>query len=85
MWLGVHVKRELNVDCDRLSHPHLAEEVIGEARAAGLFVHRIREYEGVWDPIRAAVAAQSPARRARKRRVRDSDSTHTPPATAATT
>ena len=69
LWLGVHVRREYNVDCDRLSHPHLAHEVIAEARAAGLSVHIIGEYPGVWDPIRAAIAASAPARRARRRRV----------------
>ena len=69
LWLGIHVKRQFNVDCDRLSHPHLACEVMAEATAAGLTVHRVREYPGVWDPIRLAIAQPSPARGARRRGV----------------
>ena len=69
LWLGVHVRRQFNVDCDRLSHPRLADEVMAEATAAGLIVRRVREYPGVWDSIRLAIAQPSPARGARRRGV----------------
>ena len=37
-WLGVHVRRELNLDPDRLSHPCLLPDVVADAREAGLRV-----------------------------------------------
>ena len=72
LWLGVHVKREYNRDCDRLSHPERAEEVVAEAERAGLEVRRVRLGEGspLWSPILAAVRAEAPTHRARRRRQR---------------
>ena len=65
--VGVHVPREANVDCDRLSHPHMLDEVVAEAEAAGFRVHRVRPQPEDWDVLRAAIAAQVPKPR-RKRR-----------------
>ena len=38
-WLGVHVRREHNTDCDRLSHPSEVQTVVSAAALAGLTVH----------------------------------------------
>ena len=56
LWLGIAIPREANVDADRLSHPHLYEEVAADAAAAGLRVHRVRiaSDSGLWDDLRAA-------------------------------
>jgi hypothetical protein len=56
-WLGVHVRRELNQDADRLSHPEEADEVIREARAAGLRVTRLADQDVDWAPLRDAIEA----------------------------
>ena len=56
LWLGVAIPREANVDADRLSHPHLYEDVAADATAAGLRVHRIRLPLDslLWDDLRSA-------------------------------
>ena len=41
-WLAVHVRRHLNADADRLSHPQQAWEVAQEAADAGLVVREAR-------------------------------------------
>ena len=53
-WLGVHVVRELNLDADRLSHPQLADAVVGEAAAAGFTVHRVTVPDECWRALRHA-------------------------------
>ena len=55
-WLGVHVHRELNVDPDRLSHPSGAADVIADAEAAGLVVHRVWTPAHCWAALRKALA-----------------------------
>ena len=56
-WLAVHVRRHLNVDADRLSHPQQAWEVAQEAADAGLVVREARIDTGLWaDVVRAAAA-----------------------------
>ena len=40
-WLGVHVGREHNTDCDRLSHPDQVGSVVAAAVQAGLHVHEV--------------------------------------------
>ena len=56
LWLGVAIPREANVDADRLSHPHLYEDVAADATAAGLRVHRIRlPLDSIlWNDLRSA-------------------------------
>ena len=66
-WLGVHIPREWNVDCDRLSHPLLGPTVCAEAEAAGLTVVRVRPHPDMlarlrsvlrlkpWDPVEFGV------------------------------
>ena len=56
-WLAVHVHRELNLDADRLSHPHLAYLVALEAAQAGLRVEEARISEAAWAVARRAAAA----------------------------
>lgn len=46
-WLGVHIRRLLNTNADRLSHPSRAASVVAEAEAAGLRVQRVRLPEAV--------------------------------------
>jgi hypothetical protein len=54
LWLGVSVPREWNVDADRLSHPHLLGDVLGDARAAGLSPAVALIPERCWRALRAA-------------------------------
>ena len=56
LWLGIAIPREANVDADRLSHPHLYDDVAADATAAGLGVHRIRlPLDSVlWEDLRSA-------------------------------
>lgn len=61
--LAVFVHRELNVDADRLSHPHLYDEVRTEAEAAGWRVHRLRAAAA--DDERLSAALQRPPGRFR--------------------
>ena len=70
MWLGAHVPREANLDADRLSHPEQAAQVVAEAEAVGLTVHRVRPD---WNLVTSAIeegARRSVGRRRRKRRQR---------------
>ena len=53
-WLGVHVKRELNRDPDKLSHPQMAAAVAAECDH--LHVEWVSPRECHWDVIRAAIA-----------------------------
>ena len=57
-WLGVAVPRELNIDADRLSHPHLCDHVMADACAAGLSAHRVRiaPESSLWTHLRQAAA-----------------------------
>ena len=56
-WLGVHVKREANLDGDRLSHPRLAPEVQADAEAAGLTAVWLTPTEADWQLLRDAITA----------------------------
>ena len=56
-WLAVHVRRHLNFDADRLSHPRLAIEVAREAAAAGLVVREARITDSMWADVRRAACA----------------------------
>ena len=53
-WLGVSVPREWNLDADRLSHPERLEEVLADARAAGLAPIVVEVPEWCWAVLRAA-------------------------------
>ena len=55
-WLAVAIRREFNVDADRLSHPDMINEVIADARGAGLTVHRVDLSQGAWDDLREVIA-----------------------------
>ena len=55
-WRGVHVKREFNLDCDRLSHPALWREVEADAISAELEVTRVTATEEEWQVLRDAIA-----------------------------
>lgn len=55
-WVSAHVKRELNGDADRLSHPSRMLEVIREAAAAGLTVREARITETAWAHASATAA-----------------------------
>ena len=58
-WLGVHVRRELNQDADRLSHPQLASGVVARAEAAGLRVTMVDCADIDWEPLRGAISAEA--------------------------
>ena len=47
-WLAVHVKRELNLDADRLSHPSQLAAVTRDAHAAHMNVVRLRLPRHLW-------------------------------------
>ena len=75
------MRRESNRDCDRLSHPEMALEVIAEAEREGLEVRRLRMSEDSprWEPIRSAIRAVAPARRARRHRLLETAEPLQPP------
>lgn len=54
-WLAVAVPREMNLDADRLSHPNECDQVMQEARMAGLQAHRVRIQQGSWALLRGAI------------------------------
>ena len=54
-WLAVHVRRELNVDPDRLSHPDQLHNVVAEATASGLIPVHAPVPGWCWDVLRAAL------------------------------
>eukprot|EP00965_Chrysotila_dentata_P111616 3690416-Pleurochrysis_carterae.AAC.1 len=56
-WLAVSVPRDANVDADRLSHPHLLQEVVADAEAAGLRTRRARCTPACWAALSAAMDA----------------------------
>ena len=56
-WRGVHVRRDFNFDCDRLSHPSLWEEVKRDAEGANLNVTRLFTTQAEWQVCRDAIAA----------------------------
>ena len=53
--LGVHVRRGLNLDADRLSHPQGAWDVAREARDAGWRVQWLWPTDAAWRQLRDAV------------------------------
>ena len=55
-WLGVHVPRDLNTDCDRLSHPSQVHLVVAAAHAADLQVVELPFHEDCWPLLRDAAA-----------------------------
>ena len=59
-WLGVQVKRELNLDADILSHPSRIAEVLSPLAHAGLTPIRAPIPTYCWAALREAVAAASP-------------------------
>lgn len=54
-WLAVHVRRELNTDPDRLSHPAQLRAVAAEVAAAGLEPVHAHVPEWCWGVLRAAL------------------------------
>ena len=54
-WLAVHVKRELNLDADRLSHPNQLDSVTRDAQAAGWTVVRLRPPHHIWLWLQLAI------------------------------
>ena len=56
LWLSVAIPREANVDADRLSHPHMYQDVADDAAAAGLRVHRVHipADSSLWEDLRSA-------------------------------
>eukprot|EP00965_Chrysotila_dentata_P079646 2627151-Pleurochrysis_carterae.AAC.1 len=71
-WLAVAVPRESNTDADRLSHPAQLEEVLADARAAGLRPRTVHIPDECWAALREAATlaggdegARGPKRRRR--------------------
>ena len=54
-WLAVHIRRELNVDPDRLSHPTQYEEVRAEVLSAGWTPIRLRPSPRLWQALFEAI------------------------------
>lgn len=54
-WIACAVPREHNLDGDRLSHPSQCGEVMADAEAAGLQVHRAHIDDEAWDTLREAM------------------------------
>ena len=55
-WLGVAIPREWNLDADRLSHPSQLEEVLADARAAGLRPRLVRTPARCWEALRESLS-----------------------------
>ena len=53
-WLAVSIPREWNVDADRLSHPSRVDEVLADARAAGLHPDLVAVPDHCWSVLRDA-------------------------------
>eukprot|EP00965_Chrysotila_dentata_P046932 1557732-Pleurochrysis_carterae.AAC.1 len=69
-WLAVAIPREANGDADRLSHPAKLEEMLRDARSAGLQARVARIPGQCWAAMRAAMEEAPGADGASKRRRR---------------
>ena len=72
-WVSVHVKRDANLDGDRLSHPNLFNEVVADAKRANLRVETLGLDQSDWALLEetiAASAADGASRRPTKKRAR---------------
>ena len=57
LWLGVHVVRELNLDADRLSHPHMLDAVLRDASKAWARVVHLRLHADEWRQLQLLLVA----------------------------
>ena len=54
-WLGVAVRRDFNLDADRLSHPSMLAEVVHDVVMAGLSPLVLAVPDEAWSELRVAM------------------------------